>query len=98
MPERTVEIRNPSGLHARPAATFVKTAAQFGANVQVANLSRDPEKLFSAKSVLGVLGAGVSRGHRVRLVAEGDDAEAALDTLEGLIVSGIGEPIGEQVE
>jgi phosphotransferase system HPr (HPr) family protein len=91
MPERTLEIRNPSGLHARPAATFVKAAAQFGADVRVANLDRDPNKLVSAKSVLGVIGVGVSRGHRIRLVAEGEDAEAALSSLEALVASGLGE-------
>jgi phosphotransferase system HPr (HPr) family protein len=93
MPERTLEIRNPSGLHARPAATFVKTAAGFRADVRLANLDRDPQRLVSAKSVLGVLGAGVSRGHRIRLIADGEDADAALDSLESLVASGLGEAI-----
>jgi phosphotransferase system HPr (HPr) family protein len=93
VPERLLEIRNPSGLHARPAATFVKAANQFRADLRIANLDRDAGKLVSAKSVIGVLGAGVSRGHHVRLVADGADAEAALEALEALIASGLGEPI-----
>jgi phosphotransferase system HPr (HPr) family protein len=93
MPERTVEIRNPSGLHARPAATFVKAAAAFASDVRLANLDRNPDKIVSAKSVLGVMGAGVSRGHRIRLVAEGPDAETALERLDALVASGLGEEI-----
>jgi phosphotransferase system HPr (HPr) family protein len=95
MPERTVEIRNPSGLHARPAAIFVKAAAGYAADVRLANLDRDADKLVSAKSVLGVLGAGVSRGHRIRLVADGADAETALEGLSGLIAAGLGEEIAQ---
>jgi phosphotransferase system HPr (HPr) family protein len=91
MPERIVEVLNPSGLHARPAATFVKAAAQLPTAVRLANLDRDPDRFVSTRSVLGVMGAGVSCGHRVRLVAEGEGADAALDTLEALIASGLGE-------
>ena len=70
MHEAEVEIRNPSGLHARPAATFVKAAGGFAADVRVANVSRDPAKEASAKSVIGVMGLAVARGHRIRLTAD----------------------------
>ncbi len=93
MPELTVEVRNPSGLHARPAATFVKAAAGFGADVRVANVTRDPQRMVSAKSVIGVMGLGVSSGHTVRLLAEGADADAALESLGELIRSGLGEQL-----
>jgi len=91
MPELTLAVRNPSGLHARPAATFVKAAAGFSADVRLANLTRNPERAVSAKSVIGVLGLGVSSGHTVRLSADGADAEAALEALGALIRSGLGE-------
>ena len=91
MPEAILTIRNPSGLHARPAATFVKAAAAFSADVQISNLTRDPERSASARSVIGVMGLGVSRGHEIRLRAEGPDAEAAIAALGELVRSGIGE-------
>ena len=93
MADEEVEVRNPSGLHARPAATFVRTAGGFAADVRVTNLTRDPDKSASAKSVLGVMGLGVSRGHRIRIVADGDDAERAVRTLVDLVAAGIGEEL-----
>lgn len=93
MPETTLTVRNPSGLHARPAATFVRAAAGFASEVQVTNLTRDPERSASAKSVLAVMGLGVSSGHEIRLSADGPDADEALDTLSRLVESGIGEAL-----
>ena len=91
MPDLVLEVRNPSGLHARPAAAFVKAAGGFAADLRLANLSRNPERSVSAKSVIGVMGLGVSTGHSVRLSAEGADADAALEALGALIRSGLGE-------
>jgi phosphotransferase system HPr (HPr) family protein len=93
MADEEVEVRNPSGLHARPAATFVRTAGGFAADVRVTNLTRDAARSASAKSVLGVMGLGVSRGHRIRIVADGDDAERAVRTLVDLVAAGIGEEL-----
>jgi phosphotransferase system HPr (HPr) family protein len=93
MAEATVEVRNPSGLHARPAATFVKAAARFTCDIRVTNMTRNPEKSGSAKSVLGVLGLGVVRGHTIRISAEGDDADAAVSTLIGMVDTGLGEQV-----
>lgn len=95
MAERDVEVRNPSGLHARPAASFVKAAGAFAADVRITNLSRDEAKSASAKSVLGVMGLGVARGHRIRIVATGDDADTAVTTLVALVDAGLGETIDE---
>jgi phosphotransferase system HPr (HPr) family protein len=93
MPDVEVDVRNPSGLHARPAATFVRAAGAFAADVTVTNLSRDGGRSASAKSVLGVMGLAVSRGHRIRIVADGADADAAVDRLAELVASGLGEEI-----
>jgi phosphotransferase system HPr (HPr) family protein len=89
-----VEVRNPSGLHARPAATFVKAAGGFDADVRVTNLSRDPGKAASAKSVLGVMGLAVSQGHLIALEADGPDADDAVRTLVELVEGGLGEAFG----
>jgi phosphotransferase system HPr (HPr) family protein len=94
MAESEVEVRNPSGLHARPAAMFVKAAAGFGADIRVVNLTRNPDKSAAAKSVLGVLGLGVAKGHAIRISAEGADADEAVRTLTELVESGLGEPLG----
>ena len=95
MAEREVEVRNPSGLHARPAAAFVTAAATLGSDVRVTNLTRNAEKSASARSVLGVMGLGIARGHRIRLVAEGEEAEAAVTTLAELVEDGLGEELSE---
>lgn len=93
MPDVTLPVRNPSGLHARPAALFVKTAAGFSADVQVTNLTRNPDRSAAARSLLGVLALGVSAGHAIRISAEGDDADAAIATLTELVESGLGEEL-----
>jgi len=95
MHEAEVEVRNPSGLHARPAATFVKAAGGFAADIRVTNVTRDPMREASAKSVLGVMGLGVARGHRIRLSATGADAAVAVAALVELVGSGLGEEIDD---
>lgn len=93
MAQAEIEVRNPSGLHARPAAEFVRAASGFTADVRVTNLTRDADRSASAKSVLGVMGLGVARGHTVRIDADGADADAAVSTLVDLIAGGLGEEV-----
>ncbi|NJD28890.1 MAG: HPr family phosphocarrier protein [Chloroflexi bacterium] len=90
---RSVEVvmRNPSGLHARPATLFTEAAAGFAAKVTVENLTRGNGPV-DAKSMLMLLTAGVSKDHRIRLVADGADEDAAIDALVALVESGLGEP------
>jgi phosphocarrier protein HPr len=71
-------------LHARPAATFVKTAMKFRSRVTVALNG----KVADAKSILAVLALGATGGTVLRLNAEGDDAPDALDAL-ATCVSGL---------
>ena len=88
--ERTV--LNPSGLHARPAAMFVRTAAGFTSKVTLENLERGTAAV-DAKSILMVMGAGVSKGHRIRVTADGADEDDAITTIEAFIDGGMGETI-----
>jgi len=81
--ERVVEIVPEAGLHARPASKFVQTVNEYDATIEVG--LADGEKLAPANSMLSVTGLGAKHGDAVRLVAEGDDAEAALDALEELL-------------
>ncbi|MFF0911375.1 dihydroxyacetone kinase phosphoryl donor subunit DhaM [Microbacterium enclense] len=83
-------VVNPSGLHARPAATFVKTASRYDADVRIADLDAGGEEV-SARSLLALMSLGVHRGARVRVRATGPQARAALDDLRGLIEDGFGE-------
>jgi len=87
-----IEIRNPSGLHARPAAMFVKAAAGFSSVVTVENLDRGTPAV-NAKSIISFLSGGISKGHTVRIAADGEDEAAALDALRDLVASGLGEDI-----
>ena len=93
MAQADIDIRNPSGLHARPAANFVRAASAFASEVRVTNLTRDPAASASAKSVISVMGLGVARGHRVRLEADGADADDAIASLVALIAGGLGEEL-----
>jgi len=87
-----IDIRNPSGLHARPAAVFVKAASAFRSDIRVANVSTGSGAV-PARSIIGVLGLGVLRGHRVRLVIDGVDEHEAEAALRGLIEAGLEEPL-----
>lgn len=93
MAEAEIDVHNPSGLHARPAATFVRAAASFAAEVAVTNMSRDAARSASAKSVLGVMGLAVASGHRIRIAATGTDADEAVTHLVDLVKAGLGEEI-----
>lgn len=96
MASTEIEVRNPSGLHARPAAAFVRAASGLDTDVRVTNLTRDETKSASARSVLGVMGLGVARGHRIRLEADGDGADEAIGTLAELVAGGLGEDLEDE--
>jgi phosphocarrier protein HPr len=80
--ERRVKIMSRVGLHARPAALFVQTAAKAPMDVTV---GRDGKEPVNAKSILAVLGLDAHRGEEVTLAAAGDGAEDLLNTLEGIL-------------
>jgi phosphotransferase system HPr (HPr) family protein len=74
-----VEVILPAevDLHARPAATFVRTAMRFSAKVRVVSGGREAD----AKSLLSVLALGAKRGTTLTLRADGEDAASAVDSL-----------------
>lgn len=86
MARTVIDVTNEHGLHARPAALFVRTAAQFRSRIRLRNLSRGGQEV-DAKSIMQLLTAGVDRGSRVELLAEGDDAEQAIQALTDLVRS-----------
>lgn len=79
--ERDVEIINKRGLHARASAKFVKLASTFEAEVQVA---KDGQSV-DARSIMGLMMLAAGPGSSIRISAEGDDAQAAVDALCALV-------------
>jgi len=82
MAERTVTVASSVGLHARPASLFAQAAAKAGVPVQLTSAAG---KSVNAASILGVLSLGIGHGDEVTLSAEGDGADAALDSLAELL-------------
>jgi phosphotransferase system HPr (HPr) family protein len=90
MTESTIPVRHKVGLHARPAAQFVQTAAKFTSRIKVKNATTDG-KFVDAKSIIMVLTLGVMKDHEVVIQTEGPDADAALEALKSLIEGNFGE-------
>lgn len=82
-----VVVSNPTGLHARPAKTFVGLAKEFQSEIFVEH----GEKKVNAKSILSVLTLGVAKGTTIRIFAEGEDEETAIESLAEAIQNGLGE-------
>ncbi|TVR56042.1 MAG: HPr family phosphocarrier protein [Gemmatimonadales bacterium] len=90
MREERVRIRNRMGMHARPAAEFVKLAGRYRSEISV---SRDGVEV-NGKSIMGVLMLAAEQGAELRVRGVGEDAEAAVEALTALIDSGFGEEMG----
>ena len=82
-----VQVKNPTGLHLRPAGNLCKETLKYKSMVTF-NFNGGTA---NAKSVLSVLGACVKCGDEIELVCEGEDEEKALETLTSFIESGLGE-------
>ena len=87
MLSRKITIKNPSGLHLRPAGVLSQTAMKFKSDIII----EYGEKRIVAKSVLNVMAAGIKAGTEVNLIVDGEDEEEALNTLVEAIESGLGE-------
>ncbi len=81
--EKQVVVRNPHGLHARPAAKFVQAASSVPEDV----ILEKNGKTANAKSILSIMSLGVSKGDTVTLTVGGESAETLLRTLEEILVS-----------
>lgn len=78
---KELTIANKSGMHARPAAMFVKIATRFGCDIFV---EKDGEKI-NGKSIMGLMMLAAGPGSKVTLHVKGDDAHAAINELENLV-------------
>jgi len=89
MVERTLDIINQKGLHARASAKFVEVVEQFSARVTVTKDGMD----VSGDSIMGLLMLAASRGTSINIRTEGADAEGVMDALAALIADKFGEGI-----
>ena len=78
---KELTILNKAGIHARPAAMFVKVANRFGSDIFV---EKDGEKI-NGKSIMGLMMLAAGPGSKVTLLAKGNDAGAAINELEALV-------------
>jgi phosphocarrier protein len=90
MPTTKLTIKHEVGLHARPAALFVKNACSFPCSILVRNVTKD-SKPANAKSILGILTLGVTQGNEIEIETSGEQADEALASLTELIESNFGE-------
>jgi len=85
--ERDAKIVNPLGMHARPAAEFVKLASRFKSAVEV----RKDDLAVNGKSIMGVMMLAAERGSSLTIKTDGEDAESAMDALLALVADGFHE-------
>ena len=84
---REIAITNQVGLYARPATFFIQKANEFKSTMTV----EKEDRKVNAKSLLGVLSLGITKGTRITIAAEGPDEEEAVNALCALISSNFGE-------
>lgn len=80
---KTITIQNEVGLHTRPATYFIQKANNYKSSVWIENSDRRA----NAKSLLGVLSLGISKGDTVSIIADGSDEAEAVDGLVYLLMA-----------
>lgn len=83
MVEKQVTIQNKTGLHARPAAEFVKAAGKFASEITLIKEGNEA----NAKSIMSVMSLGAGQGSQIIIRADGPDASQAVDALIALVES-----------
>lgn len=81
---KEVCVKNPEGLHARPATFFIQKSNEFKSSIWV----EKEERRVNAKSLLGVLSLGIVSGTPIRIIADGPDEVDAVESLVSFIESG----------
>ena len=84
---REVEVQNQVGLHARPATFFIQKANTFDSGIWV----EKDERKVNAKSLLGILSLGITKGATISIIANGPDEKEAVDSLVDLVMSNFAE-------
>ena len=84
---KDITVQNQVGLHARPATFFIQKANEFKSSIWV----EKEERRANAKSLLGVLSLGITGGTEIKILADGQDENDAVEALTKLVVSGFAE-------
>ena len=84
---QNVEVINRLGLHARACACLVKTTTEFDAQVEV----RSGDHICDGKSIMGLMMLAATQGTHIRVTADGNDAQAAVDQIKALFTNRFGE-------
>lgn len=84
MISKNIQVNNQVGLHARPATFFIQKSSEFKSAIWVEKSGRK----VNAKSLLGVLSLGITKGTEITLIADGPDEEEAIEALVTLVGSG----------
>lgn len=91
MYSKTTTIKNRTGLHARPASTFINTAKGFESKLTLRRTDGSTAKSDNAKSMVTLLTLALRQGEEVEIAGDGADEVEAVDTLIALLDSGFGE-------
>lgn len=84
MISRNVKVEMKNGLEARPVAMLVQVASQYNSKITI----KSENRWINAKSIMGMMGLGLTNGESVEVCADGDDEEKALDGIEEYLSSG----------
>ncbi|GHV93741.1 phosphocarrier protein HPr [Spirochaetia bacterium] len=83
MIEKTITIQNRAGVHARPAALLVQATKNFKCNIYF----EKGQDRINAKSIMGIITLGAAYGTEIKIIAEGEDEEAAVNAVVRLFES-----------
>ncbi|HBL82354.1 MULTISPECIES: HPr family phosphocarrier protein [Congzhengia] len=83
MLSKTIVVQNQVGLHARPATFFIQKSNEFKSSIWV----EKDDRRVNAKSLLGVLSLGITKGMEITIITDGTDEKEAIEALEKLIES-----------
>ncbi|MBL9116072.1 MAG: HPr family phosphocarrier protein [Verrucomicrobiaceae bacterium] len=87
MLEKELTIINKNGMHARPAAQFVKLTSTFKSEVWV---EKDDEQV-NGKSIMGLMMLAAAKGEKIKVSVQGPDSDAAMAAIENLVATGFGD-------
>ncbi|NLW52500.1 MAG: HPr family phosphocarrier protein [Tissierellia bacterium] len=81
MYEKTVQVVNEIGLHARPASLFIQEAIRYSSDIEVIK----DDKKYNGKSIMGILSMSAGKGQSITIRATGEDEQEAVDSLVNLV-------------
>jgi phosphotransferase system HPr (HPr) family protein len=82
MVQKNIVVQLSQGLHARPAATFVKIATSFASEIKLVK----KEKTVNGKSIMGIMSSAIAKGEEITLIADGPDEAEAIAALEKVLL------------